>query len=129
MRPSPGVTSLQYFLISSAQEFSSFAVSAASFCWMAFVISVCADAEATDKTASSGSSPSVVSKCVGFFIDRPLILASEPCQTASAKPPRDREPKNDLRRAGIFSLISSLRQCQRETGNSKRKIDPDRTLH
>jgi hypothetical protein len=42
MRPSPGVTVLQYFLISAPQDVSSFLKSAANLSRIAFIMSVCA---------------------------------------------------------------------------------------
>src|SRR5450631_2142866 len=127
MRPSPGVTSLQYFLISSAQEFSSFAASAANFSWIAFPISVCADAAPIDRITGKAKSPSLASKCIVFFIDRPLMTGSQPSPNGFAEVAAgSQETKNCLRRAARLLLISSLRQRKRETRNSKRKIDSDR---
>src|SRR6187551_1709359 len=54
MRPSPGVTLLQYFLISEAQVFSSFVIFAVSFSTIVFPRLVCADADPADKITSKG---------------------------------------------------------------------------
>src|SRR5712664_3453698 len=78
MRPSPGVTVLQYFLMSLAQAFSSFVILAVNFSRIVFPISVCADAGPTDKTASNSNNPSLASKRIVIFIERPLITGSEP---------------------------------------------------
>jgi hypothetical protein len=68
MRPSPGVTLLQYFLMSEAQVFSSFAIFAVSFSTIVLPGLVCADADATDKMTSKGKTPSLASKCVLIFM-------------------------------------------------------------
>src|SRR5467141_3413267 len=78
MRPSPGVTVLQYFLMSLAQAFSSFVILAVNFSRIVFPISVCADAGPADKTASKGNSPSLTSNFTVIFIERPLMTGSEP---------------------------------------------------
>src|SRR4029077_4586194 len=129
MRPSPGVTVLQYFLISSAQEFSSFVASAANFCWIAFVISACADAGLDDKMTSNGTNPRPARKCTVFFIDRPLITHSEPLANgfcrSRGRAAQSRE-LSALRRAPL--LMASLRQCKREARYAERKIDPNRSF-
>src|SRR6266850_923865 len=78
MRPSPGVTVLQYFLMSLAQAFSSFVILAVNFSRIVFPISVYADAGPADKTASKGNSPSLTSNFTVIFIERPLMTGSEP---------------------------------------------------
>jgi hypothetical protein len=64
MRPSPGVTLLQYFLISEAQVFSSFVIFVVSFSTIVFPTLVCADADPTDKITTKGKTPSLASKFV-----------------------------------------------------------------
>src|SRR5258708_2005610 len=77
MRPSPGVTVLQYFLISLAQALSSLATLAVSFSRIVFAISVCADTEPTDTMASNATSPSLASNFTVIFIERPLMTGSQ----------------------------------------------------
>src|SRR5450631_2972872 len=79
MRPSLGVTLRQYFLISFAQALSSFATLAVSFSRIVFPASICAETEPVDKTASKGRIPSLASKRIVIFIERPLMTGYEPC--------------------------------------------------
>src|SRR5450432_3831895 len=78
-RPSPGVTLLQYFLISRAQALSSFATLAFSFSRIAFPASVCAEADAIDDIANNDKVTSWVNKRNVMFIGRPLMTDCEPC--------------------------------------------------
>src|ERR1700750_2122205 len=78
MRPSPGVTVLQYFLMSLAQALSSLVTLAVSFSRIVFPRSVCAETEPTDKMASKGNNPSLASDFTVNFIERPLMTGSEP---------------------------------------------------
>ena len=78
MRPSPGVTARQYFLMSLAQAFSSFAILAVSLSSIVFPRSACADTEPTDKMTSKGTSPSLANNFTVIFIERPLMTGSEP---------------------------------------------------
>src|SRR5258708_6033286 len=68
MRPSPGVTVLQYFWMSSAQALSSLATLAVSFSRIVFPRSVCAELEPTDKMDSKGNNPSLASDFTVNFI-------------------------------------------------------------
>src|SRR6478735_7941963 len=78
MRPSPGVTVLQYFLMSLAQALSSLATLAVSFSRTVFPRSACAETGPADKMASKGNSPSLASDFTVIFIERPLVTGSEP---------------------------------------------------
>src|SRR6267143_18007 len=77
MRPSPGVTVLQYFFMSLAQALSSFATLAVSFSRIVFPRSVCAETRPTDNIARKGNSPSLASKRIVIFIERPLMTGYE----------------------------------------------------
>jgi hypothetical protein len=78
MRPSPGVTVLQYFLMSLAQALSSFATLAVSFSRIVFPTSVWAETEPADKIASRDNNPSLAGKRIVIFIDRPLMTGYDP---------------------------------------------------
>ena len=74
MRPSPGVTVLQYFLISPPQEVSSFLIPAANLSSITFIMSVCAYAMLEMLTHKGGAQASRRSIC---FIYCPLAINSE----------------------------------------------------
>src|SRR6478752_7480644 len=76
MRPSPGVTVLQYFLISSSQALSSFVILAVNFSRIVFPRFVCAEADPIDKVTSNSNSPRLTSKRMEIFIERPLMTAT-----------------------------------------------------
>jgi hypothetical protein len=78
MRPSPGVTVLQYFLMSLAQALSSLTTLAVSFSTIVFPRSVCAETGPVDKMASKGNNPSLASNFTVILIERPLMTGSEP---------------------------------------------------
>src|SRR6476646_1032588 len=103
MRPSPGVTVLQYFLMSLEQALSSFATLAVNFSRIVFPRSACAETEPTDKMASNGTSPSLARNFTVTFIERPLMTCSGP--GGFSKSPYVRETEAD----GCFR-VSSL--CQ-----------------
>src|SRR5438445_1201652 len=115
MRPSPGVTVLQYFFMSLAQALSNLGTLAVSFSRTVFPISVCAETEPTDKMASNGNNPSLASSFTVIFVERPLMTGSEPgsfVEVAAGSRWRLRE---------VFA-VSSLGPGKRETGNSKRQV-------
>src|SRR6476620_11517294 len=89
MRPSPGVTVLQYFLMSLAQALSSLVTLAVSFSRIVFRRSVCAETDPTDKMVSKGNNPSLASDFTVNFIERPLMMA--PNRAALSKSPRRRD--------------------------------------
>src|ERR1700690_3384190 len=72
MRPPPGVTSWQYFLMSFAQALSSFLTPAFSLSRIVLPIDVCAETEPADKTASKGNTPSLASNFMVIFIESPF---------------------------------------------------------
>src|ERR1019366_10436231 len=72
MRPSPGVTCLQYFLMSLAQVLSSFSTLAFSLSRIVLPTDVCAETEPADKTASNGNTPSLASNFMVIFIESPF---------------------------------------------------------
>src|SRR4249920_3083589 len=71
MRPSPGVTSRQYFLMSFAQALSTLVTLAVSLSRSVLPTDVCAETEPADKTASKGNTPSVASNFMVIFIESP----------------------------------------------------------
>src|SRR5882757_4282753 len=73
MRPSPGVTVLQYLFMSLAQALSSLATLAVSFSRTVFPRSVCAETELTNKMANNGNNPSLARNFTVIFIERPLM--------------------------------------------------------
>src|SRR6478735_2801589 len=77
MRPSPGVTVRQYFLMSLAQALSSLATLAVNFSRIVFPRSACAQTGPANNRARKGSSPSFASKRILIFIECPLMSGYE----------------------------------------------------
>src|SRR5436309_3867199 len=78
MRPSPGVTVLQYFLMSLEQALSSLATRAVSFSRIVFPRFACAETGPTDKMASKATSPGLARNFTVTFIELPLMTCSGP---------------------------------------------------
>jgi hypothetical protein len=71
MRPSPGVTVLQYVLMSVAQALSTFSTLAFSLSSKVLPIDVCAEANLADERASNGKTTNATRNFEMFFIERP----------------------------------------------------------
>ena len=78
MRPSPGVTVLQYFLMSLAQALSSLTTLAVSFSRIVFPRSVCAETGACRQNGQQGQQSKLGQQFHCDFIERPLMTGSEP---------------------------------------------------